>query len=397
MAGAIAPEPETIERDTKGGNGEMRENIQTWLSQATAWLAWAPTWAAIVVLIAAAVLAGLTFSAIFVRVLRRLAGKGNTFAQGLLVRVRGVVRLAFVVLASALMLPLATLPPELAALVANVLTVAFVGLAGWVALIVTNAAADLYMRRYDVTAADNLQARKHVTQVRILKRAADTLIVIITVAAALMTFEEVRQYGVSLFASAGAAGLVLGLSARPVLSNLIAGVQIAVTQPIRIEDAVVVEGEWGWIEEITSTYVVIRLWDWRRLIVPLAYFIEKPFQNWTRETSAVIGSVLIHTDYTVPVERVRGKLDEIVKASPLWDGRVVNLQVTDAKERTIELRALVSADTSPKAWDLRCAVREQLIAFLQQEYPHALPRVRAEVDGLDRRAPPAVTAASASA
>ena len=159
-------------------------------------------------------------------------------------------------------------------------------LLGWIALSAIRIAADLYLLRYRIDVEDNLLARKHVTQVRILMRAADTLVVTVTLAIALMTFESVRQYGVSLFASAGAAGLVVGLAARPVLSNLIAGVQIAMTQPIRIEDAVTVENEWGWIEEITSTYVVVRLWDLRRLIVPLNYFIEKPFTNWTREGSA---------------------------------------------------------------------------------------------------------------
>jgi small-conductance mechanosensitive channel len=215
--------------------------------------------------------------------------------------------------------------------------------------------------------------------VRILQKAAGTLIVIVTVSAALMTFEAVRQYGVSLFASAGVAGLVVALAARPIFANLIAGVQIAMTQPIRVDDAVVVEGEWGWIEEITSSYVVIKLWDWRRLIVPLSYFIEKPFQNWTRENASIIGTVMIHTDYTVPVDRVRQRLNEIVKQSKLWDGQVVNLQVTDATENTVELRALVSARTSPMAWDLRCEVRELLIKYLQQELPNVLPRVRASL------------------
>lgn len=222
-------------------------------------------------------------------------------------------------------------------------------------------------------------ARKHVTQVGILKRAADTLIVIMTVAAAMMSFEQVRQYGVSLFASAGVAGLAIGIAARPLLANLIAGVQIAVAQPIRLDDVVFLEGEYGTIEEITTTYVVIKLWDWRRMVVPLSYFIEKPFQNWTRETSALIGSVFLYVDYTVPVEKLREKLMEVARASPLWDGRVVVLQVSDAtKDHTVELRALLSARSAPAAWDLRCEVREKLIAYLQEEYPGALPRQRQE-------------------
>jgi small-conductance mechanosensitive channel len=213
----------------------------------------------------------------------------------------------------------------------------------------------------------------------VLLRTADVLVLLITVSAALMTFEPVRQYGISLFASAGVAGIVAGLAARPVLSNLIAGVQLAMTQPIRVDDAVVVEKEWGTIEEITSTYVVVRLWDWRRMIVPLTYFIEKPFQNWTREGSALIGSAMIYVDYRAPVGVIRDKLGAIVKASKNWDGNLVNLQVTDAKEQTMELRCLMSARSAGQAFDLRCEVREQLIDFLQKHHPEALPRQRSEV------------------
>jgi small-conductance mechanosensitive channel len=184
---------------------------------------------------------------------------------------------------------------------------------------------------------------------------------------------------VSLFASAGAAGLIVGLAARPLLSNLIAGVQIAVTQPIRIEDAVIIENEWGWVEEISSTYVVIRLWDLRRMVVPLAYFIERPFQNWTREGAALIGTVTLHVDYAADVQRIRERLEQIARESKLWDGVVVNLQVTDTNPRTMELRALVSARNASAAWDLRCEVREKLVAFLQAEMPESLPRDRTDV------------------
>ena len=220
-------------------------------------------------------------------------------------------------------------------------------------------ASGLYLARFQSDSTDNLLARKHVTQVRILKRAAHTLIVMVTVGAALMTFEPVRQYGVSLFASAGVAGLVVGLAARPVLTNLLAGIQIATTQPIRIDDQVVVENENGRIEEITSTYVVIRLWDLRRLIVPLSYFIEKPFQNWTRDSTNLIGTVLLHVDFTAPIERIRAKAMEIVQGSKLWDGQMVKLQVTDAKEDDRAAGAR-SARSHGDAFDLRCEVREKL-------------------------------------
>src|SRR6202043_3381695 len=177
-------------------------------------------------------------------------------------------------------------------------------------------------------------------------------------AAALMPSAPARQYGVSLFASAGVAGLVAGLAARPMLSNLIAGLQIATTQPIRLEDEVVVENQWGRVEEINSTYVVLGLWDQRQLIVPLSYFIEKPFENWTRDSTALIGSVLLHVSYAAPIERLRAKAIEIVKASPYWDGNVVKLQVQDAKESSLELRVIASARTSGEVAELRYLIRE---------------------------------------
>jgi len=200
----------------------------------------------------------------------------------------------------------------------------------------------------------------------------------VTVGFALMTFDAVRQYGVTLFASAGVAGIVAGLAARPLLTNFLAGVQIAVAQPIRIDDTVIVENESGRVEEITFNYVVVRLWDWRRMIVPLSYFIEKPFQNWTRIGNELIGTVFLYVDHTAPVETIRKKLAEIAAQSKLWNGKVVSLQVSDCKETTIELRALVSANNAPAVWDLRCEVREKLIDFLQREHPEALPRRRYE-------------------
>ena len=306
-------------------------------------------------------------------------GRARGFLQTFIAATTGPSRLALVVLALWAALPSTSFPPAVSDSIAQVLLVGLIVLAGWSATRALNVASMLYMRRFRLDVDDNLLARKHVTQVRVLKRAGDILIALFTAAAALMTFASVRAYGVSLFASAGAASLVVGLAARPLLTNLIAGVQIAVTQPIRLEDAVIVEGEWGWVEEITSTYVVVRLWDWRRMVLPLTYFLEKPFQNWTRETSSLIGSVFLYVDYSVPVEAVRQALAEIARASPLWDGKVVNLQVSDAKERAVELRALVSARNAPQTWDLRCEVREKLVTFLQREYPHALPTARVQL------------------
>jgi len=196
-----------------------------------------------------------------------------------------------------------------------------------------------------------------------------------------MTFPTIQHVGVSLFASAGAAGLVLGFAARPILANLIAGIQIALTQPIRLDDGVIIEGEWGWIEEITSTYVVVRIWDLRRLIVPLSFFIEKPFQNWTRESSAIIGAVTWRLDYRAPIDAMRKKLDELLAGNARWDGKVANVQVVETDVSTITVRALMSSANSPAAWDLRCEVREKMLTWLKETHPEALPRLRASVDG----------------
>ena len=343
----------------------------------TLWLL--PNWLTASVLVIGGVLVALIANAVIVHATRNTLGVRHPKTRSLLTRSKGPLRLALIVLALSLVVRVAPIGERAATVFGNILNVAFIALLGWTALIAAQIGSQVYLRRFSLDAEDNLLARKHVTQVGILKRAADTLIVIMTVAAAMMSFEQVRQYGVSLFASAGVAGLAIGIAARPLLANLIAGVQIAVAQPIRLDDVVFLEGEYGTIEEITTTYVVIKLWDWRRMVVPLSYFIEKPFQNWTRETSALIGSVFLYVDYTVPVEKLREKLMEVARASPLWDGRVVVLQVSDAtKDHTVELRALLSARSAPAAWDLRCEVREKLIAYLQEEYPGALPRQRQE-------------------
>jgi small-conductance mechanosensitive channel len=340
-----------------------------------------PDWLATSVLILLGIASALLVYALIIHAMRRTFGKKHPRVRTLLTSSKGPLCLGLIVLALSIVIRAAPISNELTAVLGGMLNVAFIALLGWIALTAIQILSQVYLLQFRIDTEDNLLARKHVTQVRILKRAIDVLIVIMTVGAALMTFDAVRQYGVSLFASAGVAGLAIGLAARPLLSNLIAGIQIAVTQPIRLDDVVIVEGEYGTVEEITTTFVVIKLWDWRRMVLPLSYFIEKPFQNWTRETSALIGSVFLYVDYGVPVAKLRQRLEAIVRESSLWDGRVVALQVSDTKERTVEIRALVSAGSAPAAWDLRCEVREKLIAFLQQEYPEALPRTRQEVVG----------------
>src|SRR5262245_47172814 len=350
-------------------------------------LSWAPDWLAGVVVLAVAVLVALIVHRLIYVAFDRALGERRPFLRTILARIKGPLALALIAFALAAALQTAPFSPTVSETFGRLLLIAFIVLAGWMAHIATEAGSAVYLRRFQVESADSLLARKHVTQVRILNRALHTLIVVVTLSAVLMTFEPVRQYGVSLFASAGVAGLVVGLAARPMLSNLIAGIQIATTQPIRIDDQVIVENESGRIEEITSTYVVIRLWDLRRLIVPLAYFIEKPFQNWTRDSTNLLGTVMLYVDFTAPVEAIRARLTEIAQASNLWDGRVVKLQVTDARENSIELRALASARSPSETFDLRCEIREKLIAFLQKEHPTALPHTRAEILSPGRQEP----------
>ena len=351
---------------------------------------WIPDWiVGVATMLIPAIIVGI-FYRWFTRRLIGVADRRSPFLHRLLMRAQQPVGAIVLIFALAIVLPAANFSYDLTVTVGHTLLFMLILALGWMAAKALDVGAELYLRRFRIDTDDNLLARKHITQVNILRRAAQTLLVIVTLSAALMTVQAVRQYGVSLFASAGAAGIVVGLAARPVLSNLLAGIQIAMTQPIRVEDSVIVEGEFGAIETITSTYVVVRLWDLRRLIVPLSQFIEKPFQNWTYESGNLLGAVLLHVDYRAPVERIREKLKEIVAGSDLWDGKVAGLQVTDASENTIELRALVSARNAGQTFDLRCLVREKLIAFIQTECPEALPRQRTEMSdqpAIDERRP----------
>lgn len=238
----------------------------------------------------------------------------------------------------------------------------------------------LILNRYDFNSENNLDARRVYTQFKIIERIINFLIIILAISLALMTFDSIRRLGVSLLASAGIAGIIIGFAAQKLLATILAGLQIAITQPIRLDDVVIIENEWGWIEEITLTYVVVRIWDKRRLIVPTTYVIEKPFQNWTRTSADILGTVFIYTDYTLPIDEVRKELTRILKNDSNWDGKVNVLQVTNATEKTMELRALVSASDSPTAWDLRVSVREKLIKFLQQNYPESLPKTRISME-----------------
>lgn len=232
------------------------------------------------------------------------------------------------------------------------------------------------LSRYDLTKEDNLKDRKLHTQINLLEKVIVAIIIITSLGIFLISIESIREIGVGIFASAGVVGIIIGLSAQKIVGALLAGIQIAITQPFRVDDAVLVENEWGWIEEINLTYIVIRIWDKRRLILPTTYFLENPFQNWTRNSADIIGSVFLHTDYTVSFEKLRRELTRLLNSTELWDKKVNVLQVTNSKESSVEIRILVSAKNSPTAWDLRVFIREKLIEFIQNNYPESLPRTR---------------------
>jgi small-conductance mechanosensitive channel len=364
----------------------MVEVIQDGLERLRDLLNWAPHNISGAVILALAGTIALLLHGGAARLIRRFVRRRHPYLAGILAGTKRLTQIGFLIMAMFIALPVAPFDAQITTTLAYLLIIATIILLGWTAITIAHILADLYLLRFRLDVADNLLARKHVTQVRVMRRVVDILLVIVTTGAVLMTFEPVRQYGVSLFASAGVAGLVVGLAARPVLSNLIAGIQLAMTQPIRIDDAVLVENEFGNIEEITATYVVVRLWDLRRMIVPLTYFIEKPFQNWTRESTSLIGTVILDVDYTTPVDRVRAKAEEIAKASPLWDGDLIKLQVTDADAMTMQLRIIATARSAGDAFDLRCELREKLIAFLQTECPGSLPRRRQEITGAAEKA-----------
>jgi len=260
--------------------------------------------------------------------------------------------------------------------ISSVLTV--IGIT-WTVIIALRSGKRRYLLNYDLESDDNLKARKLYTQFNVLERITVFIIILVAIGVTLMLFDNVRKFGISLFASAGIAGIIVGLAAQKALGTILAGLQIAIAQPIRLDDVLVVEGEWGWVEEITLTFVVLRIWDKRRLVLPTTYFIEKPFQNWTRTTSEILGTVFIYTDYNIPFDALRTELTKLLENNELWDRKVNVLQVTDSKEHSVEIRALMSARNSPEAWDLRVYVREHLIKFIQKNYPDSFSKTRIKI------------------
>ncbi len=334
------------------------------------------------------ILSGFIFYALFQYFLRKWFSRIKSLIKEIIVPLEllyAPIRFIFPSLCLFIIIPFLTIPPNIRILINHLLATWFIIGIAWLIIRIFAILKTIILSRYKLDVKDNLKARQISTQLSVIQRVLIVIIFILAVSAILMTFDKVRQIGVSILASAGIVGIIIGFAAQRSLGTLIAGVQIAITQPIRIDDVVIVENEWGWIEEITLTYIVIRIWDQRRLVVPITYFIERPFQNWTRKTAELLGMVYLYADYGIPIDALRQELENIVNASPLWDRRVAKIQVTNATERTVEIRALISAENSSNAWELRCLVREKLIDFMQRNYPERLPRIRLEKNEEDRK------------
>jgi len=266
------------------------------------------------------------------------------------------------------------------ALVRQASTIILIATFTWLLMRMARGFGRAIVLSHSVEVSDNLMARRIQTQTQVVTRLVVGAIGLVGFSLALMTIPDVRQIGTSLLASAGVVGIAAGLAARPVLGNLMAGLQIAFSQPIRLDDVVIVEGEWGRVEEINSTYVVVKIWDERRMIVPLQWWIEHPFQNWTRNSANILGTVFLWVDYRMPLKPLRDAMQALCDSSPLWDRRVCLIQVTDFSEQAMQLRCLISSADSGKAWDLRCLIREELMLLMQRDYADFLPRVRNEIN-----------------
>ncbi|WP_195892550.1 mechanosensitive ion channel family protein [Geotalea daltonii] len=331
-------------------------------------------------LIIAAIIAGLLLYLLIFYFLHRAEKYGWIFSDRRMVdRLVAPARVMLPLLCVIIISPYLMFQVKINEFLQHLFEISLIASCTWLLMSLVLGLQDVILSRYDLMVHDNLKARVVHTQVNVLVKIVLVVFLILAFALALTTFEQIRRIGISILASAGIIGVIAGIGAQRSIAHIFAGIQIALSQPIRIDDVVIVEGEWGIIEEITLTYVVVRIWDLRHLVVPITYFLEKPFQNWTRATAQLLGTVLIYADYTVPVEELRAELKHILDKTPKWNGQAWALHVTDAKERSLELRALVSADNAGNLWELRCHVREKLVEFMTKKHPKSLPRFRADL------------------
>jgi small-conductance mechanosensitive channel len=358
----------------------MKEVLENWSKNM-------PSWAWNLIIIISAVLLGLIIKVIIKTLLNFYKNRNDySLFRSIVTHIGRPMNHFVPLLMLNLMLPLMDMLPKYYIPLSRCIEIALVVSFAVLLVSAIHVFEDYVYYAYDFNKEDNLEERKIRTQLQFIRKVVITLIVFITIAVILLSFENVRKIGAGLLTGVGIGGIIIGFAAQKSLANFLAGFQIAFTQPIRIDDVLVVEGEWGRVEDITLTYVVLNIWDQRRLILPINYFIEKPFQNWTRVSSEILGTVFIYLDYNTPVDELRTALDRLLENTPLWDKRVKVVQVTDATEKTIEIRVLVSARNSSQAFDLRCYLRENLIKYVQENHPESLPANRSLLINADQPA-----------
>jgi small-conductance mechanosensitive channel len=340
-------------------------------------LSGAPTWVPAVLLVTLSLAVGFLARFILLRFIRYWQNRDRKLFKSLEKHLRGSMFLFIPLLLISAGLNSVNIQPGSLSFITTTVNIFIILSFCSVLIRLINVAQDMLFIRYDINLSNNLRARKIRTQIMYVKKVAIVVLVTLCLSLILLSFPGVRKFGTTILAGAGVAGIIIGFALQKSLVNLFAGIQIAFTQPIKIDDAVVVENEWGWIEEINLTYVVVRIWDLRRLVLPITYFTENAFQNWTRNNAQILGSVFLYLDYSMPLEPLRKHFEKVLSETKLWDQQTQVLQVTDTTDKTMTIRMLMTAQNSPTAWDLRCYVREKMIEFIQQNYPQSLPQVRA--------------------
>ncbi len=337
-----------------------------------------PNWLFDVIIIVIAIFAGIILKYCIVKLTKYYKSKSDfSFVRSFVIHLGKPLSIFLPFVFLSITETVIVLSPRLLVIYSKIIEISLIISFAYILINLVKVFHDFVISTYNLNKENNLKERKIRTQLQFLRKILVGLVVVLTVAAVLFSFDGMRRIGAGLLTGVGISGVIIGFAAQKSLSNLLAGFQIAFTQPIRIDDVLVVEGEWGKVEEITLTYVVIHIWDERRLILPINYFIEKPFQNWTRISAEILGTVYIYADYSLPIDSLRTEFDRLLAANPLWDKKVNVIQLTDAKSDVIEIRALMSANNSSEAFDLRCYIRENLIHFIQDKYPESLPKVRA--------------------
>ncbi|WDF67493.1 mechanosensitive ion channel [Sphingobacterium oryzagri] len=337
-----------------------------------------PAWTWNMVVILFSILLGILIKAALVPLVRKQSQNEASYSvvRSIIRHFKKILSVFIPLIVFNSLLPFTRFNADTLAVVTKITEILFVGCFGVLIIRIIRVFEDYLYHRFDISKENNLRERKIRTQIVFIRKLLVSFIILVALAIILLSFENMRKIGAGLLTGVGIGGIIIGFAAQKSLGNLLAGFQIAFTQPIRMDDVLIVEGEWGRVEEINLTYVVVAIWDKRRLVLPINYFIEKPFQNWTRTTAEILGTVFIYTDFTVPIDKLRNKLTELLEGSPLWDRQVNVLHVTDLKEHTMEIRCLMSCRNSGQAFELRCHVREEMIKYVSEHFPGSLSQTR---------------------